>query len=634
MAAGNPHRNVRLSIAFTFALYAARGLWQSTVLPLYVVQLSGGSKGLMGFIQSAQGLATLAVAGPAGWASDRLGRSRVLRASGVCGLCAVLCTLCAVRWSSLRVLAAALALWGLFSGAHTPALGALIADSAAGAPLARLYVMRQIALQVATALGPAVALCAFAAAPRTPGGAPGGAAGAAPLWDQRACALLVAAGAAAQGISCVMLFALSDVTGGDDAVAFAGARSPCRRAPPRGAERSSAGATMAPALTARAPHEISPREIAPAVEAAPAHAADAIDVDAASDGRAAASSPAASSPAASSLGEEGGAEEDGGGGDWVGKGGGEADAADEAECDASEPVSIAPDELPLPSAIPIGRPASSAASPRAHAHEPSARPRSGSSARDVSHGAFALPDLASAEVSARAGDGGDEAGRAAERAAARTRTVAWLLVSADVLSGLSSGLSVRFFPLFFAERLGLGPVQINALYVLTPLLTALANGAAGRLARTAGQAQTALLLRSVSLCCLLAIIALHATRGAGSGASIVALYCVRCCTLYSARPLTRAILMAIVHKHERGRWQSMESLTSFGWSGSAALGGVLIDTRGYGAALGATALLQLLSLALLAPLGALTPRAANGGGSWRRAKWAREAAEPLLAASS
>jgi len=70
------------------------------------------------------------------------------------------------------------------------------------------------------------------------------------------------------------------------------------------------------------------------------------------------------------------------------------------------------------------------------------------------------------------------------------------------------------------------------------------------------------------------------------------------------------------------------------------LGGLLIDYYGYRAALGATAALQLLALVLLAPLPALVSHGANGGGGlrgfrtgWQRAKWARRAAEPLLAAN-
>ncbi|KAJ1616184.1 hypothetical protein T492DRAFT_1152468 [Pavlovales sp. CCMP2436] len=199
------HRNIRFSIAFTFLLYAARGLWQSTVLALYIVQLSGGAKAPIGFVQGAQGIATLAVAGPAGWACDRFGRARVLQAAGVCGLLAVGCTLLAVWLESVLTLGVALGLWGIFSGAHTPALGALIADSAAGGPLARLYVLRQIALQLATAIGPAVVLCVFVVRGNSPGGSDpgqtggsGGSGEATDGWDETLCAALVVAGAVAQ----------------------------------------------------------------------------------------------------------------------------------------------------------------------------------------------------------------------------------------------------------------------------------------------------------------------------------------------------------------------------------------------------------------------------------------------------
>jgi MFS family permease len=190
MAAPPLHRNISLSLAFTFLLYTSRGIWQSTILPLYIGELAGGGKAPIGYMQAAQGIATLLTAAPAGWAADGLGRARVLRVAAVCGLLAVALTLIAVYLSSLTVLGCALALWGVFSGAQTPAMGALIADSAGGGSLARLYVLRQIALQLATAIGPAVAVVVFGV--RTAMGAPGGEEG----WDLGTCAAIIGAGAA------------------------------------------------------------------------------------------------------------------------------------------------------------------------------------------------------------------------------------------------------------------------------------------------------------------------------------------------------------------------------------------------------------------------------------------------------
>jgi len=131
------------------------------------------------------------------------------------------------------------------------------------------------------------------------------------------------------------------------------------------------------------------------------------------------------------------------------------------------------------------------------------------------------------ELSDPVADAPPHAPHGAAKLARRARVPAWLLVGADVISGFSSGLSVRYFPLYFKEILSMGPLALNGLYVVTPLLTAVANAAFGRLARAAGQAQTALFARALSLSCLVAIIlvdaeAEHASQisnssGGGSG---------------------------------------------------------------------------------------------------------------------
>ena len=41
------------------------------------------------------------------------------------------------------------------------------------------------------------------------------------------------------------------------------------------------------------------------------------------------------------------------------------------------------------------------------------------------------------------------------------------------------------------------------------------------------------------------------------------------------------ILMDYVPKKQRAQWKSLESISSFGWCGSAALGGYLSDKYGY-----------------------------------------------------
>ena len=58
----------------------------------------------------------------------------------------------------------------------------------------------------------------------------------------------------------------------------------------------------------------------------------------------------------------------------------------------------------------------------------------------------------------------------------------------------------------------------------------------------------------------------------------------------------------------RARWNSLDSLFVFGWSGSAMLGGFLIASYGFDTSFLITAFMQLAAWAVLLPLIWLVPR--------------------------
>lgn len=62
-----------------------------------------------------------------------------------------------------------------------------------------------------------------------------------------------------------------------------------------------------------------------------------------------------------------------------------------------------------------------------------------------------------------------------------------------------------------------------------------------------------------------------------------------------------------VAQSARARWNSLDSLFVFSWSGSAAFGGFMIAKWGFGAAFLITAVMQLLAWAILLPLVWLVP---------------------------
>ena len=72
--------------------------------------------------------------------------------------------------------------------------------------------------------------------------------------------------------------------------------------------------------------------------------------------------------------------------------------------------------------------------------------------------------------------------------------------------------------------------------------------------------------------------------------------------------LTKSILNDYVAKKHRAKWNSLESINIFSWSGSAALGGYLVDNVGYRETFLITACIQATSALMLMPLLGLVHR--------------------------
>ena len=80
---------------------------------------------------------------------------------------------------------------------------------------------------------------------------------------------------------------------------------------------------------------------------------------------------------------------------------------------------------------------------------------------------------------------------------------------------------------------------------------------------------------------------------------------------HCVRPLKKSLLMDFVPKKRRGIWNAVDSVTRFGWSGSAILGGWIISSYGYGASFLYTGILQFLAAVFLFCLIPLVPNNDN-----------------------
>lgn len=173
------------------------------------------------------------------------------------------------------------------------------------------------------------------------------------------------------------------------------------------------------------------------------------------------------------------------------------------------------------------------------------------------------------------------------------RRVATLIASSDVIAGLASGLSVRYFPIFFVDNLKLGPVMVQLLYVVGPVLQTVFMKISQRLSRRFGRCRVTVIFRWVGNGFMLSMILAYCC---GLPVwSVCVLYLVQSAFVKSTAALTKSQLMDSVPKAERGRWSSLESINTLGWSGSAVVGGLLVGALGILPLFATTACLQICS---------------------------------------
>eukprot|EP00606_Chrysophyceae_sp_TOSAG23-5_P001595 GSChrysophyteH2.ASY1.ANO1.163.1 assembled CDS len=168
-----------------------------------------------------------------------------------------------------------------------------------------------------------------------------------------------------------------------------------------------------------------------------------------------------------------------------------------------------------------------------------------------------------------------------------------MIAGSDVITGLASGMTVKFFPIFFLFVLDLKPIEVQIIYLLTPFAIAFNAPILQEFSKKHGRIAVTCIVKSlgVFLLLLLAFLTLETTNNKETLPHEI-VYLVRTALMNSTKPLTKSVLMDFVPKSQRGRWQSLESVNAATWSGSAVVGGYLIDRYGFAGIFAATAVLQ------------------------------------------
>jgi hypothetical protein len=159
--------------------------------------------------------------------------------------------------------------------------------------------------------------------------------------------------------------------------------------------------------------------------------------------------------------------------------------------------------------------------------------------------------------------------------------VPYVIAIGDFGTAVGAGMTVKFFPLFFVDRYLLSPIALSIIYFVNRIMTAGTTMLAQKIAASKYSNRVAVMVgaKIIGTCCLYAM-ALYDPEF--QFIMVMApLYMIRTSVMNGVTGLKRSILMDCVPKKSRAKWNSFESITRFTWSGSAALGGFLVQQYTY-----------------------------------------------------
>jgi MFS family permease len=184
----------------------------------------------------------------------------------------------------------------------------------------------------------------------------------------------------------------------------------------------------------------------------------------------------------------------------------------------------------------------------------------------------------------------------------RHSIVPYLICLNDVITCIGAGMTVKFFPLFFKQDYGFSPVQLQILFTVYCFSFALFTWLCERLASRVGRVQSSIFFSLSGTACLFSLAYIE------NLALVIVVFILRGAFQNSIYPIDRSIIMDFVPSDQRGRWNAIESISAMTWSGSAVVGGWLMDSHDYRYTFVITAWIYLIACLMRIPLIFLVPK--------------------------
>ncbi|MHA1186945.1 MAG: MFS transporter, partial [Candidatus Heimdallarchaeota archaeon] len=132
-------------------------------------------------------------------------------------------------------------------------------------------------------------------------------------------------------------------------------------------------------------------------------------------------------------------------------------------------------------------------------------------------------------------------------------------------------MSIKFFPNLFKDQYLLNPIVIQLIMGGTALATGLLAIVSQKVSLKLGRVQTIFFAQFIATACLL-VLSVYPPL-----AALIPIFIFRGSFMNAGQPLSRSILMDLIPKKQRGRWNSIEAIAwGLFWNASALIGGFIV----------------------------------------------------------